>query len=105
MQGSAAADTRRAELQVSGGYIGGVLPVPIPNTAVKPSRADGTARPACGRVGRCRNFSKTPRRSSEPRGVPFLPTNRSPRRRGERGGLRLTNNLRDLRGSAVIFES
>ena len=30
-------------LQVSGGYIGGVTPVPIPNTEVKPSRADGTA--------------------------------------------------------------
>ena len=28
----------------SGGYIGGVPPVPIPNTEVKPSRADGTAR-------------------------------------------------------------
>src|SRR6267143_1695804 len=40
----------------SGGYIGGVPPVPIPNTAVKPSRADGTARFPCGRVGRCRNF-------------------------------------------------
>ena len=34
-------DERR---QVSGGYIGGVTPVPIPNTEVKPSRADGTAR-------------------------------------------------------------
>src|SRR5690349_874357 len=41
---------------VSGGYIGGVPPVPIPNTEVKPSRADGTARFPCGRVGRCRNF-------------------------------------------------
>ena len=29
---------------VSGGYIGGVTPVPIPNTEVKPSRADGTPR-------------------------------------------------------------
>jgi hypothetical protein len=28
----------------SGGYIGGVTPVPIPNTEVKPSRADGTPR-------------------------------------------------------------
>jgi hypothetical protein len=27
----------------SGGYAGGVTPVPIPNTEVKPSRADGTA--------------------------------------------------------------
>ena len=30
--------------QNSGGYIGGVTPVPIPNTEVKPSRADGTPR-------------------------------------------------------------
>ena len=28
----------------SGGYIGGVTPVPISNTEVKPSRADGTPR-------------------------------------------------------------
>ena len=42
--------------QVSGGYIGGVPPVPIPNTEVKPSRADGTAWFPCGRVGRCRNL-------------------------------------------------
>ena len=30
--------------KVSGGYVGGVTPVLIPNTEVKPSRADGTAR-------------------------------------------------------------
>jgi hypothetical protein len=48
--------------KISGGYIGGVPPVPIPNTEVKPSRADGTARFPCGRVGRCRNFIETPRR-------------------------------------------
>src|SRR5215470_11682113 len=29
--------------QVSGGFAGGATPVPIPNTEVKPSRADGTA--------------------------------------------------------------
>ena len=34
----------RSRTKVSGGYIGGVTPVPIPNTAVKPSRADGTPR-------------------------------------------------------------
>ena len=28
---------------VSGGNVGGATPVPIPNTEVKPSRADGTA--------------------------------------------------------------
>src|SRR5438445_6867997 len=53
------ADTLLAHIaKVSGGYIGGVPPVPIPNTEVKPSRADGTARFPCGRVGRCRNFLK-----------------------------------------------
>ncbi len=30
--------------RLSGGYVGGATPVPIPNTVVKPSRADGTAR-------------------------------------------------------------
>src|ERR1700737_4469720 len=56
---------RRAEARkVSGGYIGGVPPVPIPNTEVKPSRADGTARFPCGRVGRCRNIF--PRASPPP---------------------------------------
>ena len=33
-------------LKVCGGYFGGVTPVPIPNTEVKPTRADGTAREA-----------------------------------------------------------
>src|SRR5205814_7402384 len=73
--GSSAAHCRRrttracAYARFSGGYIGGVPPVPIPNTAVKPSRADGTARFPCGRVGRCRNFSLTPRRSIKRRGA------------------------------------
>ena len=31
-----------AERTVSGGHSGGETPVPIPNTAVKPARADGT---------------------------------------------------------------
>src|SRR5712692_3134255 len=30
--------------RIFGGYIGGVTPVPIPNTEVKSSRADGTSR-------------------------------------------------------------
>ena len=30
-------------MNFSGGYAGGAAPVPIPNTEVKPSRADGTA--------------------------------------------------------------
>ena len=42
---------------ISGGYSRGVPPLPIPNRAVKPARADGTA-PQCGRVGR-RRFSET----------------------------------------------
>ena len=35
---------------------GGETPVPIPNTAVKPSCADGTAE-FCGRVGRCQDLT------------------------------------------------
>ena len=37
-------------LKASGGYGGGVPPLPIPNREVKPARADGTAM-QCGRVG------------------------------------------------------
>ena len=32
-------------LVYSGGYSGGVPPLPIPNREVKPARADGTAHP------------------------------------------------------------
>ena len=35
---------------LSGGYSGGVPPLPIPNREVKPACADGTAM-QCGRVG------------------------------------------------------
>ena len=35
---------------ILGGYCGGVPPLPIPNRAVKPAIADGTAM-QCGRVG------------------------------------------------------
>src|SRR5213594_62539 len=45
---------------VSGGDSGGETPVPIPNTAVKPSSADGTARSPCGRVGRRRILLREP---------------------------------------------
>ena len=38
---------------ISGGYCGGVPPLPIPNREVKHTNADGTAPPG-GRVGRCR---------------------------------------------------
>ena len=37
---------------ISGGYCGGVPPLPIPNREVKPACADGTAM-QCGRVGGC----------------------------------------------------
>ena len=33
----------RREISIPGGDAGGATPVPIPNTEVKPSRADGTA--------------------------------------------------------------
>ena len=36
--------------EISGGYCGGVPPLPIPNREVKPAYADGTAM-QCGRVG------------------------------------------------------
>ena len=42
--------------ELSGGYCGGVPPLPIPNREVKPACADGTAM-QCGRVGG-RHFSK-----------------------------------------------
>ena len=38
--------------EISGGYCGGVPPLPIPNREVKPAGADGTAY--SGRVGRRR---------------------------------------------------
>ena len=37
---------------------GGVTPVPIPNTEVKSSSADGTACSFCGRVGHCQDGEK-----------------------------------------------
>ena len=39
-----------------GGYGGGVIPVPFPNTEVKPPGADGTAPLRRGRVGSRRAF-------------------------------------------------
>ena len=58
-----------AERTVSGGHSGGETPVPIPNTAVKPARADGT-------------WGEAPWESRSPPG--FLMT-RSPRSFGSRG--------------------
>src|SRR5882762_5616119 len=50
-----------------------VVPPSQTDRAVKPSRADGTARFPCGRVGRCRNVSpgRPVARSHAPRGVAF----------------------------------
>ena len=48
---------------LSGGYCGGVPPLPIPNREVKPACADGTAM-QCGRVGG-RHFSYREALSSE----------------------------------------
>ena len=42
----------------SGGYCGGVPPLPIPNREVKPACADGTAM-QCGRVGSCLLLSRS----------------------------------------------
>ncbi len=42
--------------KVSGRHGGGETPVPIPNTAVKPSSADGTVELLYGRVGRGREI-------------------------------------------------
>ena len=39
-----------------GDYSGGETPVPIPNTEVKPSSADGTSHVLSGRVGRRRDL-------------------------------------------------
>ena len=50
--------TSVVERKVSGGYGGGDIPVPIPNTAVKPTCADGTWGSPPGRVGR-RRISQT----------------------------------------------
>ena len=44
LQTSALASKSIAFFPVSGGNAGGVTPDPIPNSEVKPSRADGTAR-------------------------------------------------------------
>jgi hypothetical protein len=52
--------TKVIERTVSGGYGGGDIPVPIPNTAVKPTSADGTWGSPPGRVGRRRDFLKGP---------------------------------------------
>ena len=55
----------RASIQ-SGGYSGGVPPLPIPNREVKPVIADGTAM-QCGRVGsRLLSVERFPKREVSP---------------------------------------
>ena len=49
---------------LSGGYCGGVPPLPIPNREVKPACADGTAM-QCGRVGGRHFFLEAPCFSNE----------------------------------------
>ena len=55
---------------ISGGYSGGVPPLPIPNREVKPARADGTAM-QCGRVG-SRLLYGAPEDRDVPRGLFFV---------------------------------
>ena len=56
--------------ETSGGYCGGVPPLPIPNREVKPTCADGTAM-QCGRVG-SRLLSAGAPRIQCPPGLLFL---------------------------------
>ena len=57
--------------ETSGGYCGGVPPLPIPNREVKPTCADGTAM-QCGRVG-SRLLSAGALRIQYSRGSFFMP--------------------------------
>ncbi len=67
---------------ISGGYGGGDIPVPIPNTAVKPTSADGTWGSPPGRVGRRRDFLKDPHREV---GVFRIPARTQTPTRGQYG--------------------
>ena len=48
-----------------------VPPVPIPNTAVKRRRADGSACIACARVGHCRGYLAKARAEKSARAFHF----------------------------------
>ena len=54
----------------AGGHGGAAIPVPIPNTEVKGSFAEGSAGPARARVGRRRLFSFPMHRASAVPGLP-----------------------------------
>ena len=62
--------TCQLKKNTSGGYCGGVPPLPIPNREVKPTCADGTAM-RCGRVG-SRLLSAGAPRIQCPRGSFFV---------------------------------
>ena len=62
--------TRQLKKNTSGGYCGGVPPLPIPNREVKPTCADGTAM-QCGRVGSRLLLAGAPRIQC-PRGSFFM---------------------------------
>ena len=56
---------------ISGGFCGGVTPGSMPNPAVKPSSADGTAEAIRGRVGHCRkSLLNKQTRGRSPKGTP-----------------------------------
>jgi len=58
-------------LRFPGSFAAVVPPVPIPNTAVKRCRADGSACIACARVGRCRGNLERPVPKKFGAGFPF----------------------------------
>ena len=63
---------------LSGGYSGGVPPLPIPNREVKPVIADGTAM-QCGRVGsRLLSVERFPEREVSPFFMSLLTKNMMP---------------------------
>src|SRR5712692_7245742 len=66
--------------RIFGGYIGGVTPVPIPNTEVKSSRADGTSRET---ARESRSLPDSFRPPDLPQAGFFYPSARGPAGRNE----------------------
>ena len=52
--------TIKYRYQFPGDHTGGGPPVPIPNTVVKPARADDTGALGLGKIGRCQDYSLKP---------------------------------------------